>query len=114
MLQQGGVGEPRAVLRGRDTNPTMRKIFALAIVAACGGPKTSTPITPPPANPDTPPDDVAQKPPPAPPPAVGKPKTDLIPRSVLFGNPERAGVRLSPDGKWLSWLAPKDGVLNVW
>lgn len=38
----------------------------------------------------------------------------LIPRAKLFGNPSRAAGRLSPDGKWLSWLAPKDGVLNVW
>ncbi|MGI9376575.1 MAG: S9 family peptidase [Tsuneonella suprasediminis] len=37
----------------------------------------------------------------------------LIPRDDLFGNPTRAGGQLSPDGKWLSWLAPKDGVLNV-
>lgn len=38
----------------------------------------------------------------------------LIPREALFGNPSRASGRISPDGKWLSWLAPKDGVLNVW
>ena len=38
----------------------------------------------------------------------------LIPRDALFGNPTRASGRISPDGKWLSWLAPKDGVLNVW
>jgi dipeptidyl aminopeptidase/acylaminoacyl peptidase len=38
----------------------------------------------------------------------------LIPREVLFGNPERMGPRLSPDGKRLAYLAPKDGVLNVW
>lgn len=38
----------------------------------------------------------------------------LIPREDLFGNPTRASGRLSPDGQWLSWLAPKDGVLNVW
>ena len=37
----------------------------------------------------------------------------LIPRELLFGNPERAQARLSPDGLWLSWLAPVDGVLNV-
>lgn len=41
-------------------------------------------------------------------------ETPLIPRSVLFGNPDRASVRLSPDGKQLSYLAPLDGVLNVW
>ena len=38
----------------------------------------------------------------------------LVPRQVLFGNPEKAGGRISPDGKWLSWIAPRDGVLNVW
>jgi dipeptidyl aminopeptidase/acylaminoacyl peptidase len=38
----------------------------------------------------------------------------LIPRAVLFGNPDRASVRISPDGAHLSWLAPLDGVLNVW
>ena len=38
----------------------------------------------------------------------------LIPRDVLFGNPERSGARLSPDGKWLSFQAPVDGVMNVW
>ncbi|MEM6857286.1 MAG: S9 family peptidase [Pseudomonadota bacterium] len=38
----------------------------------------------------------------------------LIPRDALFGNPTRAQGRLSPDGKWLSWLAPVDGVLNIW
>src|SRR5271170_4820046 len=39
---------------------------------------------------------------------------DLIPRSVLFGNPERTAPRISPDGESLAWIAPKDGVLNVW
>ena len=38
----------------------------------------------------------------------------LIPREALFGNPSRASGQVSPDGKWLSWLAPKEGVLNVW
>jgi len=37
----------------------------------------------------------------------------LIPRSVLFGNPQRAAARISPNGKWLSYLAPVDGILNV-
>lgn len=39
--------------------------------------------------------------------------TGLIPRRKLFGNPTRAQAKISPDGQWLSWLAPKDGVLNV-
>jgi len=38
----------------------------------------------------------------------------LIERQKLFGNPSRAMGRLSPDGKWLSFIAPRDGVLNVW
>jgi hypothetical protein len=38
----------------------------------------------------------------------------LIPRKLLFDNPERTQARLSPSGAYLSWLAPKDGVLNVW
>lgn len=38
----------------------------------------------------------------------------IIPREALFGNPTRAQGRISPDGKWLSWLAPHDGVLNIW
>lgn len=38
----------------------------------------------------------------------------MIPREALFGNPLRAAGQISPDGKWLSWLAPKDGVLNIW
>ena len=38
----------------------------------------------------------------------------LIPRAALFGNPTRAAGQISPDGRWLSWLAPKDGVLNIW
>ncbi len=40
--------------------------------------------------------------------------TELIPRDALFGNPERANVQISPDGKYLSWVAAVDGVLNVW
>lgn len=38
----------------------------------------------------------------------------IIPRAVLAGNPERAQMRVSPDGRMLSWLAPVDGVMNVW
>lgn len=40
--------------------------------------------------------------------------TPLIPRAALFGNPVKAGAQLSPDGKWLSWMAPVNGVMNVW
>jgi dipeptidyl aminopeptidase/acylaminoacyl peptidase len=38
----------------------------------------------------------------------------LIERSKLFGNPSRSGASLAPNGQWLSWLAPRDGVMNIW
>jgi len=39
----------------------------------------------------------------------------LIPRDVLFGNPERTSPRLSPDGTRLAWVAPdKKNVQQVW
>ena len=96
----------------------MKALIAIALfAAACGGsqpplaapaelPSTTTPVT-----------GSMQQPPPPPvarPAAVGHPKSDLIPRSVLFGNPGRTNVQISPDGKQLAWLAPKDGVMNVW
>lgn len=39
---------------------------------------------------------------------------ELISRDALFGNPEKVAVQMSPDGKYLSWVAPLDGVLNIW
>jgi dipeptidyl aminopeptidase/acylaminoacyl peptidase len=38
----------------------------------------------------------------------------LIPRRVLFGDPARDAPAISPDGGRLAWLAPRDGVMNVW
>ncbi|MBP3957656.1 S9 family peptidase [Gemmata sp. G18] len=39
----------------------------------------------------------------------------LIPRDVLFGNPDRAGPQISPDGKYIAYLAPDEkNVLQVW
>jgi dipeptidyl aminopeptidase/acylaminoacyl peptidase len=40
--------------------------------------------------------------------------TPLIPREALYGNPTRSAGMVSPDGKWLSWMAPHEGVMNVW
>jgi dipeptidyl aminopeptidase/acylaminoacyl peptidase len=39
---------------------------------------------------------------------------DLIPREVLFGNPERLAPAVSPDGRRIAYIAPVDGILNVW
>ncbi len=39
---------------------------------------------------------------------------ELIPRKMLFGNPERTSVKLSHDGSRISYLAPLNGIMNVW
>ncbi|NOT39365.1 MAG: S9 family peptidase [Alphaproteobacteria bacterium] len=39
---------------------------------------------------------------------------DLIPRKVLFGNPERTAPYLSPDGKKIAFTAAVGGVMNLW
>ncbi len=47
------------------------------------------------------------------PPATGLPP--VIPRDLIFGNPERSSPQLSPDGARLAWLAPDPkNVLQVW
>jgi dipeptidyl aminopeptidase/acylaminoacyl peptidase len=46
-------------------------------------------------------------------PVVQSEPPPLIPRETIFGNPDRTMARISPDGAHVSWLAPKDGVLNV-
>ncbi len=38
----------------------------------------------------------------------------VIPRSDLFGNPDKASLKISPDGRYISYLAPVNDVLNVW
>lgn len=40
--------------------------------------------------------------------------TALIPREILFGNPDKTSPQLSPDGKKMAYLAPVNNVLNVW
>src|SRR5215470_3578574 len=38
----------------------------------------------------------------------------LIPRRLLFADPGRSVVHISPDGQRVAYLAPLDGVLNLW
>lgn len=38
----------------------------------------------------------------------------LIPRAVLFGNPQKASPEISPNGTMLAYLAPSNGVLSIW
>ncbi|MDQ1411928.1 MAG: hypothetical protein QOE07_516, partial [Acidimicrobiaceae bacterium] len=46
-------------------------------------------------------------------PSTFKDPAPLVPRRVLFGNPERFSPRVSPDGTQLGWIAPDEGILNV-
>jgi len=39
---------------------------------------------------------------------------NLIPRKVLFGNPIKMSPRISPNGKKLLYIAPVDGIRNIW
>jgi dipeptidyl aminopeptidase/acylaminoacyl peptidase len=38
----------------------------------------------------------------------------LIPRAVLFGNPQKVSPVVSPNGAMLAYLAPSNGVLSIW
>jgi dipeptidyl aminopeptidase/acylaminoacyl peptidase len=38
----------------------------------------------------------------------------LIPLEVLMGNPAKVKPRLSPDGEQMTYVAPYEGVLNIW
>jgi dipeptidyl aminopeptidase/acylaminoacyl peptidase len=79
-------------------------IFVL-LISACGGPATSTP------EPTSAPEATAT---PSPEATEVAETTPLIPREVFFGNPDKVSVALSPDGARISYLAPVDGVMNVW
>ncbi|HRC57367.1 MAG TPA: S9 family peptidase [Kofleriaceae bacterium] len=107
--------------------PRSRWMSSLSLAAAmglalgaCGSTPAQSPATlpegPAPGSIESPASDgtaAAATMPPPPPMAKGNPSNDLIDRRVLFGNPERANVQISHDGRFVSWLAPKDGVLNV-
>lgn len=38
----------------------------------------------------------------------------LIDREIFFGNPEYAGAQISPDGKYISFIKPLSGTMNIW
>ena len=50
----------------------------------------------------------------APTPRAGDGSPNLLPRGLIFGDPERSIVRISPDGMRIAFRAPVDGVLNLW
>jgi len=87
-------------------------VVSLGTLAACGSPQ---PVAPNPPSP--PPAPVASTPPapPAPPPqAAPQADANLLPRKLLFGNPDHILPRLSPNGSQIAFIAPDSGVLNVW
>ena len=38
----------------------------------------------------------------------------IIDREVFFGNPRIMGAQISPDGKFISFIKPYNGMLNIW
>jgi len=38
----------------------------------------------------------------------------LLDRQLFFGNPEISGGQISPDGKFVTFIRPLDGVRNIW
>ena len=43
-----------------------------------------------------------------------KQQVTLIDRKLFFGNPEIYGAQLSPDGKFLAFFKPLNGIINIW
>ncbi len=87
-------------VRTRNARITLAQLMvyaalALGITIACGAPQ---PVTAP----------IPEKP------TAPTVDAELLARNILFGNPDKASARISPDGTRLSYLAPVDGVLNVW
>jgi dipeptidyl aminopeptidase/acylaminoacyl peptidase len=39
---------------------------------------------------------------------------EYIPREVLFCNPDITHIKISPDGKFVGYLAESNGVMNIW
>lgn len=76
----------------------------LALATATGFAACTGPAAPPDPSPPTAPSA----------PSSGSAAPDLIPRTVLFGNPSRSSGQISPDGRWLAYIAPRDEVLNIY
>src|SRR3954470_21550594 len=46
-------------------------------------------------------------------PSMAHDTKSLVPRSLIFADPDHANPRVSPDGMHLSFLAAHDGVMNI-
>jgi len=40
--------------------------------------------------------------------------TPLIDREIFFGNPVIAGAQLSPNGEYITFIKPLEGIMNIW
>jgi dienelactone hydrolase len=80
-------------------NEINRRRFAIGAAASLGGVGLGVPLLPTAGLPRV---------------ARAETPTPIIPRRLFFGSPERAWLRLSPGGTKLAWLAPVDGVPNLW
>ena len=90
-----------------------RSLVSVALLVGLAGCAESAPPLPPATA-----TAVTEKPPATTAPPVvtrAPPRADasVLSRKVIFGNPDRTAPRVSPSGKQLAWLAPKDGVMNV-
>ena len=45
---------------------------------------------------------------------TAKADTELLDRELFFGNPQISQGQLSPDGKFISFMKPYQGIMNVW
>jgi len=39
---------------------------------------------------------------------------ELIPREIIFSEPQKSNPKISPDGKRLAYLAPVNNIMNIW
>ncbi len=90
------------MMKGRSLLSVVMLLTGLMLVVACGG--DGSPAVP---EDSTDPDVVIEH-------VESDGASELIPRTVLFGNPERMGPQLSPDGAQIAYIAPVDSVLNLW
>ncbi len=46
--------------------------------------------------------------------ALAAQQPPLIDRQLFFGEVQIGGAQISPDGQWISFLKPYNGVRNIW
>jgi dipeptidyl aminopeptidase/acylaminoacyl peptidase len=94
--------------------PWITAVFAIVWAGACA----TGPAHRPSREEEPTPEPVAERPVPGPPrpvaPATGVADAALPSRKLLFAEPDRHTVKISPDGKYLAWLDGKSGAVTLW